>query len=25
MLCFIPGPDGSPHAFMGMAVPFTVS
>jgi hypothetical protein len=25
MLCFIPGPDGSPHAFSGMAVPFTVS
>lgn len=25
MLCFIPGPDGAPHAFMGMAVPFTVS
>ncbi len=25
MLCFIPGPDGTPHAFSGMAVPFTVS
>ena len=25
MLCFIPGPDGQPHAFKGMAVPFTVS
>jgi hypothetical protein len=25
MLCFIPGPDGTPHAFMGMAVEFTVS
>jgi hypothetical protein len=25
MLCFIPGPDGTPHAFMGMAVPFTVT
>lgn len=25
MLCFIGGPDGTPHAFMGMAVPFTVS
>jgi hypothetical protein len=24
MLCFIPGPDGTPHAFSGMAVPFTV-
>jgi hypothetical protein len=24
-LCFIPGPDGTPHAFSGMAVPFTVS
>jgi hypothetical protein len=25
MLCFVPGPDGTPHAFLGMAVPFTVS
>jgi hypothetical protein len=25
MLCFIPGPDGTPHAFSGMAVPFTVT
>lgn len=25
MLCFISGPDGTPHAFSGMAVPFTVS
>ena len=25
MLCFVPGPDGTPHAFMGMAVEFTVS
>lgn len=25
MVCFIPGPDGTPHAFSGMAVPFTVS
>ncbi len=25
MLCFIPGPDGTPHAFSGMAIPFTVS
>lgn len=24
-VCFIPGPDGTPHAFMGMAVEFTVS
>jgi hypothetical protein len=24
MLCFISGPDGTPHAYMGMAVPFTV-
>jgi hypothetical protein len=24
MLCFIPGPDGTPHAFTGMAIPFTV-
>lgn len=24
-LCFIPGPDGTPHVFSGMAVPFTVS
>jgi hypothetical protein len=24
-LCFIPGPDGTPHAFSGMAVPFTVT
>lgn len=24
-LCFIPGPDGTPHAFTGMAVPFTVA
>jgi hypothetical protein len=24
MLCFISGPDGTPHALMGMAVPFTV-
>ena len=23
-LCFLPGPDGTPHAFSGMAVPFTV-
>ena len=23
-VCFIPGPDGTPHAFMGMAVEFTV-
>jgi hypothetical protein len=25
MLCFVPAADGTPHAFMGMAVPFTVS
>jgi hypothetical protein len=25
MLCFLPGPDGTPHAFMGMAKQFTVS
>jgi hypothetical protein len=25
MLCFVSGSDGTPHAFMGMAVPFTVS
>jgi hypothetical protein len=25
MVCFIPGPDGTPHAFSGMAVPFTVT
>jgi hypothetical protein len=25
MLCFVPGPDGTPHAFSGMATPFTVS
>jgi hypothetical protein len=25
MLCFIPGPDGTPHAFTGMAVPIAVS
>lgn len=25
MVCFIPGPDGTPHAFSGMAVPFTVA
>lgn len=25
MLCFISGPDGTPHAFSGMAVEFTVS
>ncbi len=25
MLCYIPGPDGTPHAFSGMAVPFTVT
>jgi hypothetical protein len=25
MLCFIPTPDGVPHAFVGMAVPFTVT
>ena len=25
MLCFIPGPDGTPHVFSGMAVPFTVT
>ena len=25
MLCFVPGPDGTPHAFTGMAVPFEVS
>jgi uncharacterized cupredoxin-like copper-binding protein len=24
MVCFIPGPDGQPHAFSGMAVGFTV-
>lgn len=24
-LCFIPGPDGTPHAFMGMQKEFTVS
>jgi uncharacterized cupredoxin-like copper-binding protein len=25
LLCFIPGPDGTPHAFSGMAVPYTVT
>lgn len=25
MLCFVSGPDGTPHAYSGMAVPFTVS
>lgn len=25
MVCFLPGPDGTPHAFSGMAIPFTVS
>lgn len=25
MVCFIPGPDGTPHALSGMAVPFTVT
>lgn len=25
LLCFIPGPDGTPHAFTGMAVPYTVT
>lgn len=25
MLCFVAGPDGTPHAFTGMATPFTVS
>jgi hypothetical protein len=25
MVCFIPTPDGTPHAFVGMAVPFTVT
>lgn len=25
MVCFIPDADGTPHAFLGMAVPFTVS
>lgn len=25
MLCFVSGPDGTPHAFSGMAVPFTVT
>lgn len=25
MLCFVPGPDGTPHAFNGMAVPLTVA
>lgn len=25
MLCFLPGPDGTPHAFSGMAVAFTVT
>lgn len=24
MVCFVPGPDGKPHAFNGMAVQFTV-
>jgi hypothetical protein len=24
MLCFVPGPDGTPHAFMGMHTEFTV-
>jgi hypothetical protein len=24
-LCFLPGPDGTPHAFMGMQKEFTVS
>jgi hypothetical protein len=24
MVCFIPAPDGQPHAFLGMAVGFTV-
>jgi uncharacterized cupredoxin-like copper-binding protein len=25
MVCFLPAPDGTPHAFLGMAVPFTVT
>lgn len=25
MVCFIPAPDGKPHAFKGMAVPFSVT
>jgi len=25
LTCFIPGPDGTPHAFTGMAVEITVS
>jgi plastocyanin len=25
VLCFVPAPDGTPHAFMGMQKEFTVS
>lgn len=25
LLCFVPGPDGTPHAFMGMVLEFTVA
>ncbi len=25
MVCFVPDPDGTPHAFKGMAIPFTVT